>query len=136
LYFRFNLSYRDIEEMMSVRGLTHTYEAVRYWCLKFGQTYANELRRRRPRQGDKWHLDEVFITINGRVHYPWWAVDHEGEGLYILVQGRRNKKAAKRFTRLAAEGLAIRPSRDHHGSVQELQRGEGRDHAWSGAPPG
>ena len=65
LYFRFCLSYRDVEELMAERGVTLTYEAVRYWCRKFGQTYANALRRRRPRPGDKWHLDEVFLTING-----------------------------------------------------------------------
>ena len=75
LYFRFALSYRDVEEIMAVRGITLTYEAIREWCLKFGQTYANELRRRRPRPGDKWHLDEVFIKINGKDHYLWRAVD-------------------------------------------------------------
>ena len=68
VYFRFNLGYRDVEEMMSVRGLTLTYETVRDWCRKFGQTFANGLRRRSPRPGDRWHLDEVFIRINGRIH--------------------------------------------------------------------
>src|SRR6266496_3963777 len=65
LYFRFSISYRDVEEMMAIRGLTLTYETIRRWCLKFGQTYANALRRRRPRPGDRWHLDEVFLKING-----------------------------------------------------------------------
>jgi len=125
LYFRFSLSYRDIEEMMSVRGITLTYETIRTWCLKFGQTYANNLRRRRPRPGDRWHLDEVFTTINGRIHYLWRAVDQEGDVLDILVQSRRNKKAAKKFTRRAAEGPAICAAGDHHRSVQKLQRGEG-----------
>ncbi len=69
LYFRFSLSYRDIEELMAERGIVLTYETVRQWCLKFGQTYANELHRRRPQCGDKWHLDEVFLTINGKRHY-------------------------------------------------------------------
>jgi len=68
-------------------------------CLKFGQTYANELRRRRPRCGDKWHLDEVFLTIHGERHYLWRAVDQDGNVLDILVQSRRNKQAAKRFFR-------------------------------------
>ena len=69
LYFRFPLSYQDIEEVMAMRGITLTYESVRAWCLKFGQTYANGLRRRHPRPGDRWHLDEVFIKINGLTHY-------------------------------------------------------------------
>jgi len=69
LYFRFALSYRDVEELLAERGVILTYETIRQWCRKFGQTYANALRRRRPRPGDKWHLDEVFVTINGRTHY-------------------------------------------------------------------
>ncbi len=75
LYFRFNLSYRDIEEMMSVRGVILTYETIRTWCLKFGQTYANGLRRRRPRPGDKWHLDEMVLvqtvkSVDNQLHAP------------------------------------------------------------------
>ncbi len=62
-----------------------TYESIRRWCLKFGQIYANRLRQRRPQPGDKWHLDEVFLTINGRIHYLWRAVDQHGEVLDILV---------------------------------------------------
>jgi putative transposase len=69
LYHRFSLSYRDVEELRAERGVTLSHEAVRYWCRKFGQTYANRLRRRRPQPGDKWHLDEVFLTINGERHY-------------------------------------------------------------------
>jgi len=65
LYFRFCLSYRDVEELLFARGIIVTYEAIRKWCRKFGQQYANELRRRCPKPGDKWHLDEVFLTING-----------------------------------------------------------------------
>ncbi len=99
LYFRFALSYRDVEEIMAVRGVTLTYETVRYWCRQFGQTYANSLRRKRPRLGDRWHMDEVFIKIHGRVHYLWRAVDQDGDVLDILVQSRRDKKAAKKFFR-------------------------------------
>jgi len=76
-----------------------SYEAIRKWCRKFGQDYANKLRRRRPRPGDKWHLDEVFLTINGDRQYLWRAVDQDGNVLDILVQNRRNKKAAKKFFR-------------------------------------
>ena len=75
LYCRFCLSYREIEELMAARGVILTYEAARYWCRKFGQAYANQLRRRSPRPGDKWHLDEVFLTIRGQRHYLWRAVD-------------------------------------------------------------
>jgi len=109
LYFRFALSYRDVEEIMAVRGVVVTYEAIREWCLKFGQTYANELRRRRPRPGDKWHLDEVFIKIKGTDHYLWRAVDQDGNVLDILVQSRRNKKAAKKFFRKLLKGLQYVP---------------------------
>ncbi len=109
LYFRFALSYRDVEEIMAFRGVGLTYETVREWCLKFGQTFANDLRRRRPRPGDKWYLDEVFIKINGQLHYLWRAVDQEGEVLDILVQSRRNKKAAKKFFRKLLKGLQYVP---------------------------
>ena len=69
LYFRFPLSFREVEELMLVRGVAVSYETIRRWCAKFGQAYANQLRRRRPRPGDKWHLDEVFVGINGRLRY-------------------------------------------------------------------
>jgi putative transposase len=97
LYFRFALSFRDVEEMLAMRGVTLSYETVRAWCLKFGQTYANGLRHKSPRPGDRWHLDEVFLKINGQLHYLWRAVDQDGEVLDILVQKRRDKKAAKKF---------------------------------------
>ncbi len=109
LYFRFALSYRDVEELLAERGVIVTYETIRRWCQKFGQTYANELRRRRPRPGDKWHLDEVFVSINGATHYLWRAVDQDGHVLDILVQGRRDQRAAKRFFRKLFKGLAYVP---------------------------
>src|SRR4029434_5682466 len=77
LYYRFTLSYRDVEELLFARGITVSHEAIRQWCRKFGQDYANRLRRRRPQPGDKWHLDEVFLTINGERHYLWRAVDQD-----------------------------------------------------------
>src|SRR5258705_14017924 len=109
LYFRFSLSFRDVEELMSSRGVSLTYETVREWCLKFGQTYANGLRRKSPRPGDRWHLDEVFLKINGRSHYLWRAVDQYGDVLDILVQNRRDKKAAKKFFRKLLKGLRYVP---------------------------
>ena len=105
LYYRFSLSYRDIEELMAQRGVRVTYETIRQWCLKFGQTIADELRRRRPRPGDKWHLDEVYLKINGRVHYLWRAVDEQGVVLDILVHSRRNKEAAIIFLRQLLRGM-------------------------------
>jgi DDE domain len=78
LYFRFALSFRDVEEMLAMHGVALTYETVREWCLKLGQTYANGLRHKSPRPGDRWHLDEVFLKINGRLHYLWRAVDQDG----------------------------------------------------------
>ena len=105
LYFRFALSFRDVEEIMAQRGVILTYETVRDWCAKFGNTFAKRLKHHRPRPGDKWHLDEVFIQINGKVHYLWRAVDQDGTVLDILVQKSRDKKAAKRFFRKLLKGL-------------------------------
>jgi putative transposase len=109
LYFRFCLSYRDVEELMAARGVILTYEAVRYWCRKFGQMYANLWRHRRPRPGDQWHLDEVFLSINGERHYLWRAVDQDGHWLDILVLRQWNKKAAKQFFRKLLKGLTYVP---------------------------
>src|SRR5712664_3438009 len=109
LYFRFTLSFRDVEEMLAMRGVAITYETVREWCRKFGQTYANDLRRKSARPGDRWHLDEVFLKINGRMHYLWRAVDQDGDVLDILVQRRRDKKAAKKFLRKLLKGLTYVP---------------------------
>ena len=109
LYFRFALSFRDVEEMLAMRGVRVTYETIREWCFKFGQTYANGLRRKSPRPGDQWHLDEVFLKINGRLHYLWRAVDQDGDVLDILVQSHRNKKAAKKFFRKLLKGLRYVP---------------------------
>ncbi len=109
LYFRFALSYRDVEELLAERGVVLTYETVRQWCRKFGQAYANTLRRQRPRPGDTWHLDEVFVGINGVTHYLWRAVDQDGTILDILVQRRRDRAAAKKFFRRLLKDLAYVP---------------------------
>jgi putative transposase len=109
LYFRFCLSFRDVEELLLERGVVVTYEAIRQWCGKFGQQYANHLSRRRPRPGDKWQMDEVFLTIKGERQYLWRAVDQDGTVLDILVQRRRDKKAAKRFFRKLLKGLRYVP---------------------------
>jgi putative transposase len=109
LYYRFCLSYRDVEELLFVRGVIVSHEAIRQWCRKFGQAYANQLRRRHPRPGDTWHLDEVFLTIQGERHYLWRGVDQDGKILDILVQRRRDRHAAKKFFRKLLKGLAYVP---------------------------
>ena len=86
LCFRFPLSYRDVEDLLAERGVDVSYETIRRWSLKFGQAYARKLRQSRPRPDDRWHLDEVFSSINGKRMYLWRAVDSEGEVLDILVQ--------------------------------------------------
>jgi putative transposase len=109
LYHRFPLSFREVEELLLERGVTVSYETVRRWCVKFGQQYANALRRRRPQPGDKWHLDEVFIKINGEQKYLWRAVDQDGAVLDILGQNRRDTAAARRFFRRLLKTTATVP---------------------------
>jgi putative transposase len=110
LYFRFPLSLRMVEEMLAARGIEVSHETVRQWARKFGQSFANQIRRRLPAPGDKWHLDEVVISIAGQKHWLWRAVDQHGVVLDILVQRRRNAKAAKRLLRklLKKQGMAPR----------------------------
>jgi putative transposase len=109
LYHRFPLSFRDVQELMLERGVDVSYETIRAWCDRFGQEYANQLRRRGPRPGDKWHLDEVFVQISGTIHYLWRAVDQHGNVLDVLVQSRRNAVAAKKFFRRLLKGLRYVP---------------------------
>src|SRR3954469_8671443 len=99
LYFRFPLSLRMVEEMLAARGIVVSHETVRQWALKFGQAFANQIQRRLPCVGDKWHLDEVVIKIAGVKHWLWRAVDQTGMVLDVLVQSRRDKRAAKRLLR-------------------------------------
>lgn len=94
LYFRFPLSLRMIEELLAARGITVSYETVRQWARKFGPEIDTRLRRRVPRRGDKWHLDEVVLIIGGRKHHLWRAVDQHGFVFDVLVQSRRGTRAA------------------------------------------
>ena len=110
LYFRFTLSFRDVEDLLAERGLDVSYESIRCWVLKFGKQYARRIDRRRPRPSCRWHLDEVFVKINGQTHYLWRAVDDEGEVLEVLVQSRRNKKAALKLTRKLLKKQGFLPS--------------------------
>jgi len=99
LYYRFCLSYRDVEDLLAERGINVSYETVRRWCLRFGPAYANRLRKRSGSCGDQWFVDEVFVRIDGQLRYLYRAVDQDGQVLDILVQTRRNTKAAARFFR-------------------------------------
>lgn len=100
LYFRFPLSLRIVEDMLASRGIIVSHQTVRLWAEKFGRTFANDIRRRSSNQlGDKWYLDEVVISIRGEKHWLWRAVDQDGFVLDVLLQSRRNAKAAKRLMR-------------------------------------
>ncbi len=109
LYFRFPLSLRDVEDMLSQRGIDVSYETVRRWSSKFGLAYARKLRRSHPRADTRWHLDEVFASINGKNVYLWRAVDCEGEVLDVLVQSRRNKRAALKLKRKLLKSQGFSP---------------------------
>jgi putative transposase len=99
LYFRFPLSLRMVEDLLAARGVVVSYETVRRWAEKFGRDYARKILRRAPQFGDKWHLDEVVVVINGKKHWLWRAVDQEGFVLDALVQSRRDRRAAERLLR-------------------------------------
>src|SRR5215208_3275204 len=109
LYFRFPLSLPMVEEMLAARGIEVSHETVRQWSLTFGQSFASKIRRRLPAPGDKWHLDEVVISIAGQKHWLWRAVDQHGAVLDILVQSRRNAKAAKRLLRKLLKKQGVTP---------------------------
>jgi hypothetical protein len=108
LYPRFTLSYRDVEELLAERGLDNSYEAIRYWVLKFGPVIARRPRRCRPRPSHRWHLDEMVVRIAGERMYLWRAVDHEGEVLDILVQRRRHTRGGAATDAQAAEEARLR----------------------------
>ncbi len=99
LYFRFNLSHRDVEDLLAQRNVTVSYETIRRWCIKFGATYARRLRRKHQGYGDTFYLDEVFVKIRGQQHYLWRTVDQNGEVVDVFLQRRRDSVAAKRFFR-------------------------------------
>ena len=97
LYYRFNLSHRDIEDLLAERGIIVTRESIRLWCIKFGSLYARRLKRKHRGYGDTFYIDEVFVKINGKQHYLWRAVDQDGEVVDVYLQARRDGAAAKRF---------------------------------------
>ena len=97
LYYRFNLSHRDIEDLLAQRGITVSREAIRLWCIKFGALYARRLKRKHRGYGDTFYIDAVFVRINGKQHYLWRAVDQDGEVVDVYLQAKRDAAAAKRF---------------------------------------
>jgi putative transposase len=109
LYHRFCLSFREVEELLAKRSISVTYETIRQWCQKFGPDYARKLKKRQGRLGDIWHIDEVFVTIQGQRQYLWCAVAQDGDVINILVQRRRNQKAAERFFHRLLKGQGREP---------------------------
>ena len=129
LYFRFSLSFRDVEDLLAQRGVTVTYETVRRWCRTFGRAYARRLRHHRGRLGDTWYLDELFVTLNGRPQYLWRAVDEDGDLLDVLVQSRRNRHAAVRFFRKLLKRQGCVPRRLIRRQAPQLPSGAPRGDA-------
>ena len=111
LYLRFTLSFRDVEDLLSERGIAVSYETVRRWVNHFGPMIAAHLRKRRPKPHATWHLDEVYLKIDGRMVYLWRAVDAEGEVLDVLVQSKRNKHSALKLMRKLLKKYAFVPER-------------------------
>ncbi len=97
LYYRFNLSHRDIENLLAERGITVSYESIRLWCNKFGSKYARRLKKKHQGYGDTFFIDEVFVKIDGKQQYLWRAIDQDGEVVDVFLQRRRDGQAAKRF---------------------------------------
>jgi putative transposase len=112
LYYRFNLSHRDIEDLLAERGIEVSYESIRLWCIKFGTKYARRLKRKHRGCGDTFYIDEVFVKINGKQHYLWRAVDQDGEVVDVFLQAKRDGAAAKRFFK--------RLLRSHGGEPREI----------------
>jgi putative transposase len=129
LFYRFNLSHRDIEDLLAQRGISVSYELVRCWCLKFDQKYAKRLRKKHHVFGDTFFVDEVFIRIGGKQHYLWRAVDQDGEVVDVLLQTRRNTSAAMRFFKRILKSAGSSPHRivtdklRSYGAAQREMRG-------------
>jgi len=111
VYHRFSLSFRDVEDLLAERGIIVSYEAIRQWCGKFGPDYARRFKKKQGRLGDTWYLDELFVRINGQQQYLWRAVDQDGDVIDILLQSRRDQRAAERFLRRLLRGQGKQPFR-------------------------
>jgi putative transposase len=115
LYHRFNLSHRDIEDLLAERGINVTYEAIRLWCNRFGPECATRLKRKHRGYGDTFFIDEVSIKIHGKRHYLWRAVDQDGEVVDVYLQKRRDGAAATRFFIKTVEETSRRTQEDSNG---------------------
>ena len=125
LYHRFCLSHRDIEDILAQRGILVSYESIRQWCIKFGPKYARRLKRKHQGYGDTFYIDEVFVKIGGKIRYLWRAVDQDGEVVDVLLQNRRDGKAAKRFFSRLVRSSGEKPRRivtDKLGSYRVAHR--------------
>ena len=111
VYHRFCMSFRDVEDLLAERGILVSFETIRQWCRKFGPGYAQRLKRRQGRLGDIWYLDELFVRINGQQQYLWRAVDQDSDVIDILLQPRRDQRAAERFLRRLVRGQGKEPFR-------------------------
>jgi putative transposase len=120
LYYRFNLSHRDIEDLLAERGITVSHESIRLWCIKFGAIYTRRLKRKHRGYGDTFYIDEVSIKINGKQHYLWRAVDQDGEVVDVYLQAKRDGAAAKRFFK--------RLLRSHGGEPRKIVTDKLRSH--------
>ena len=133
-YHRFCLSFRDVEDLLAERGIIVSYETIRQWCQKFGPGYVRKLKRREGRLGDHWYLDEVFVRINGQQQYLWRAVDQDRDVIDILVQPRRDQRAAERFfrrllRRQGAEPLRIASHQPTRQRERQMRRFKSARHA-------
>ena len=137
LYFRFPLSLRMVEEMLAARGICVTYETVRQWGKKFGKAFSDQIRRRAPARGDKWYMDEVVVSIAGEQHWLWRAVDQNGFVLDVLVQRRRDRRAAQQLMRRLLKSAVTSPRvmiTDMCGRPRWCKKNFFEEHgAWSGA---
>ena len=109
LYYKFNLSYRDIEDLLAERGVTVSREAIRLWCKKFGTIFTRRLKQKHRGYGDTIYIDEVFVKINGKQHYLWRAVDQDGEIVDVYLQAKRDGDAAKRFFKRLLRSYGSKP---------------------------
>ena len=111
LYFRFNLSHRDIEDLLAQRGVIVSYESIRFWCIKFGRNYARRLKRRHTGYRDTFYIDEVFVKINGKQQYLWRAVDQDGDVIDVFIQSRRDGAAANDSSNACCEDMVKSPGK-------------------------
>ena len=130
LYYRFNLSHRDVEDLLAERGITVSYEAIRLWCIKFGALYARRLKQNHRGYGDTFYIDEVFLKINGRQYYLWWAVDQDGEDRRSIPAGQEGWRSSKAILQASSMIQRWRTQEDRHGQVTQLSSSTSGSDPW------